>query len=166
MHTNKKATAMVAVMMIVALCVPAYAQGSFKEGEALSLGSEGGIFSKPSYAQDGKLVAAGAVDAFLLYDLEETRPVMMEVARFDTAHVATSIGGTALMIGGLATFFVAASGVSDTSGTISIYLTSAGLFLGSAGAWAGNWYCQQKRVALRLEAIDLYNRRYGLEAEP
>ncbi|HPB66566.1 MAG TPA: hypothetical protein PLW80_08385 [Spirochaetales bacterium] len=166
MHTKQTETVMIVGLLILALSAPAYAQGSFKEGKALSLGSEGGVFSKPTYAQEGRLVAAGAVDAFLLYDLEETRTVMLEVARLDTAHVATSIGGTALMIGGLATFFVAASGVSDNRGTISIYLTSAGLFLGSAGAWAGNWHCQKQRVRLRLEAIELYNRRYGLVAEP
>ncbi|MBN2875590.1 MAG: hypothetical protein JXM71_10890 [Spirochaetales bacterium] len=150
-------------LMLVILCAPASAQGGFQEGLALSLASEGGMFYKPTYAQEDRRVHPAVVDAFLLYDLSETSAIMGDVARFDTAHVVTAALGSALMVGGFATFIVAASGASDYRGTISIYFTSAGLFLGSAGAWLGNWFCQTKRVELRMQAIDLYNKHYGLE---
>jgi len=143
------------------LCAPLAAQGSFRAGVPLSMASEGGIFTKPGYAQEGLAVPSGAVDAYFLYDLKATRGLMEEASGWDGAHVATAVAGSVLMIGGLATFIVAASGVSDYRGTISIYFTSAGLFLGSAGSWLGNWFCHSRRVALRREAVELYNRSLG-----
>lgn len=158
MKTYRYRVPLAFVAVVSVLCAPLAAQGSFQEGSPLSLASEGGLFSKPGYAQEGRSVSSGAVDAYLLYDLEATRGIMDEVVKFDGAHVVTAVAGTALMIGGLATFFVAASGVSDTRGTASIYFTSAGLFLGSAGSWLGNWFCHSRRLELRREAIELYNR--------
>ncbi len=155
---------LVLVPLILSLCcLSLAAQGSFAPGSPLALASEGGIFTKPGYSQNGSAVPTGAVDAFLLYDFKPTRPLMEEASRFDTAHVITAVGGGALFIGGIATFAVAASGVSDYRGTAAIYFTSAGLFLGSAASWLGNWYCQNKRVALRRKAIDEYNGSLGGE---
>lgn len=153
----------VAGLLLTLVCAAAYGQSAFQKGAPLELASEGGIFTKPGYAQAGTLVAAGAVEAYLRYEFEPTMALMDEAARFDTAHVVTAAGGAALLVGGLATFIVASSGVSDLTGTISIYFTSAGLFLGSAGAWYGNWYCQKKRVELRRRALEEYDktRNYG-----
>lgn len=145
------------ILLFCLFCGSLAAENGFVEGTPIELAGKGGIFAKPSYSQAGKAVPTGAVDAFLRYDYRPATGSMEEAARFDTAHVITAVGGAALLVGGFATFAVAASGVSDRDGTTAIYFTSAGLFLGSAGSWLGNWYCQDRRVAARRRALALYN---------
>ncbi|MBN1242744.1 MAG: hypothetical protein JXA15_08560 [Spirochaetales bacterium] len=150
-----------ALMLLTAIAGSVGAQALFKEGTPVEPVSPGGLLSAPSYEQGGTAIDPGSLHNFLLYSFPDTRENMLEAERLGTWHLVTAIAGGATFIGGLANFFVAASGVSDLDGTIAMYLTATGLFLGSAGCWYGNFLIFNKRAELRGLSIVIYNDSIG-----
>lgn len=148
---------LLSLLIFTLIAGTAGAQALFKVGTPVEILSPGGLLAPPRYVQGETPIVPDSVHSFLLYDFPGTRDEMTEAQRLSTWHLVTAIAGGATFIGGLANFFVAASGTSDRDGTIAIYWTAAGLFLGSAGCWYGNFRIFNKRAELRGMSIAIYN---------